>query len=69
MDEHGLMRDLDSGIGEACGGGPAAVTMMVAKQLGADEATVLKYANSGDVTGDRSGVVGYAAAVFYKGES
>jgi len=69
MDEDGLMKDLDRGIGEACGGGPAAVTMMVAKQLGADEATVLKYANSGDVTGDRSGVVGYAAAVFYKGES
>jgi len=69
MDEHGLMRDLDSGIGEACGGGPAAVTMMVARQLGADAAAVLKYANSGDVTGDRNGVVGYAAAVFYKGES
>jgi len=68
MDEHGLMRDLEKGIGEACGGGPAAVTLMVAKQLGADRAEVLKYANSGDVTGDRSGVVGYAAAVFYRGE-
>lgn len=68
MDEHGLMRDLEKGIGEACGGGPAAVTLMVAKQLGADRAEVLKYANSGDVTGDRSGVVGYAAAVFYREE-
>ncbi len=68
MDEVGLMRDLEKGVGEACGGGPAAVTLMVAKQLGADKADVLKYANSGDVTGDRSGVVGYAAAVFYKGE-
>ncbi|ABC76163.1 AmmeMemoRadiSam system protein B [Syntrophus aciditrophicus] len=69
MDECGLIRDLSSGTGEACGGGPAAVTMMVARQLGADKAAVLKYANSGDVTGDRSGVVGYAAAVFYEGES
>lgn len=69
MDERGLIRDLSSGTGEACGGGPAAVTMMVARQLGADKAAVLKYANSGDVTGDRSGVVGYAAAVFYEGES
>jgi MEMO1 family protein len=68
MDERGLLRDLEKGTGEACGGGPAAVTLMVAKQLGADKAVVLKYANSGDVTGDKSGVVGYAAAVFYKGE-
>ena len=67
MDERGLMRDLENGSGEACGGGPAAVTMMVAKQLGANAAAVLKYANSGDVTGDRSGVVGYAAAIFFKG--
>lgn len=67
MDERGLLRDVSSGAGEACGGGPAAVTMMAARQLGADKAVVLKYANSGDVTGDRSGVVGYAAAVFYKG--
>jgi len=63
------MRDLEAGTGEACGGGPAAVAMMAAKQSGADKATVLKYANSGDVTGDRSGVVGYAAAVFYNGEA
>ncbi len=69
LDERGLMNVLDSGSGEACGGGPAAVTMMVAKTLGAGRAAVLKYANSGDVTGDKSGVVGYAAAVFYKGES
>jgi len=69
MDERGLMRDLEAGTGEACGGGPAAVAMMAAKQSGADKATVLKYANSGDVTGDKSGVVGYAAAVFYNGEA
>ncbi len=66
MDEHSLIKDLQSGSGEACGGGPAAVAIMVAKRLGADSSDVLKYANSGDVTGDRSGVVGYAAAVFYK---
>ncbi|OPY13440.1 MAG: hypothetical protein A4E70_00746 [Syntrophus sp. PtaU1.Bin005] len=68
MDEKGLLRDLQRGVGEACGGGPAAVTVMVAKGLGADKAAVLTYANSGDVTGDRSGVVGYAASVFYRGE-
>jgi hypothetical protein len=68
MDEQGLIKDLRSGSGEACGGGPAAVAMIVSKRLGADMSNVLKYANSGDVTGDRSGVVGYAAAVFFKGK-
>jgi AmmeMemoRadiSam system protein A len=34
--------------------------------MGANQAMVLKYANSGDVTGDRSRVVGYSADVFVK---
>jgi AmmeMemoRadiSam system protein A len=34
--------------------------------MGANQARVLKYANSGDVTGDRSRVVGYSADVFVK---
>ncbi|MGZ3607978.1 MAG: AmmeMemoRadiSam system protein B, partial [Syntrophales bacterium] len=50
-----------------CGGGPAAVTMMVSKKLGANRAKLLKYANSGDVTGDKRSVVGYASAIFYNG--
>jgi AmmeMemoRadiSam system protein B len=40
--------------------------MMVSQKLGAKSAALLKYANSGDVTGDKKSVVGYAAAVFYK---
>ncbi len=69
MDADGLFRELESGSSEACGGGPMAVVMMAAKKLGADTGKVLKYANSGDVTGDRQGVVGYAAAAFFKGGS
>ncbi|MGV8079209.1 MAG: AmmeMemoRadiSam system protein B [Syntrophales bacterium] len=61
----GLLRDLARHRCEACGGGPAAVTMMAARALGADWAELLKYADSGDVTGDRREVVGYASAVFY----
>ena len=39
--------------------------MHAARQLGASEAQVLRYADSGDVSGDKSSVVGYlAAAVF-----
>ena len=35
-----------------------------AKQLGARDGRVLRYADSGDVSGDKSSVVGYAAAAF-----
>jgi AmmeMemoRadiSam system protein B len=67
MDGLGLLNDLEKNLSEACGGGPAAVTMMVSKKLGANRAKLLKYANSGDVTGDRRSVVGYASAIFYNG--
>jgi AmmeMemoRadiSam system protein B/AmmeMemoRadiSam system protein A len=69
FDPEGLFKDLAAGACEACGGGPVTATMLAAKGLGADKSKVLKYANSGDVTGDRSGVVGYMAAVMYDSES
>ncbi len=40
--------------------------MMAARKLGAGTGRVLKYANSGDVSGDRSGVVGYVSAIFFE---
>ncbi len=46
---------------EACGGGPIVAVMIAAERLGATSARVTKYANTGDVTGDRSRVVGYSA--------
>lgn len=66
MSPEGLFDDIRNHAGEACGAGPIAVSMMVARELGADTAKVLKYADSGDITGDKNGVVGYAAAVFYR---
>lgn len=60
-DLEGLSRSLASGKAEACGGGPVTAVMLAAQALGANRAVLLKYMNSGDVTGDRSGVVGYAA--------
>jgi hypothetical protein len=36
--------------------------MRAAQQLGARDAVVLNYADSGDVSGDKSAVVGYLAA-------
>lgn len=65
FDPEGLNRRLASGECEACGGGPMAAAMMAARHLGADVAQVLHYANSGDVTGDKSRVVGYMAAAFW----
>jgi AmmeMemoRadiSam system protein B len=46
----------------ACGGGAAIAVMMAARALGAKESRVLKYAHSGEVSGDYDGVVGYLAA-------
>jgi AmmeMemoRadiSam system protein B len=65
FDPEGLSRDLASGSTEACGGGPVVAVLMAAKALGAAGARVLKYATSGDVTGDYSSVVGYMAAAVY----
>jgi AmmeMemoRadiSam system protein B len=61
-DPEGLARTLSMRKAEACGGGPVAAVMVAAEKLGANRAVLLKYMNSGDVTGDRSSVVGYAAA-------
>jgi MEMO1 family protein len=65
-DASGLLDSLGSDSAEACGGGPMAVAMLTAQKLGANNARVLKYANSGDVTGDKSSVVGYTSAIYYK---
>jgi AmmeMemoRadiSam system protein B len=62
----GLLESLENGTAEACGGGPMVVAMLTAHMMNANEAHLLKYANSGDVTGDKSSVVGYAAAVYCK---
>jgi len=66
FDPEGLALDLERGRCEACGGGPVIAVMLAAKALGANRARVLKYANSGDVTGDRWQVVGYVAGALYK---
>ena len=46
----------------ACGGGPAISVLLAARALGARSARVLRYAHSGEISGDFSGVVGYMAA-------
>ena len=45
-------------------GGPTVSVMLAAKALGARDSRVLKYGDSGDVSGDKDAVVGYLAAAY-----
>jgi len=54
------------GKGFACGHAAVAAMLYAARALGANKVQTLKYATSGDVTGDHSSVVGYGAAVVLK---
>jgi hypothetical protein len=65
-DYFSMSRNFQTRVWEACGGAPIVAAMVAAERMGANQAEVLKYANSGDVTGDRSRVVGYSADVFFK---
>lgn len=60
-----LYEDIETGRCEMCGYGPAITAMKVAQAAGAKTGKVLLYRNSGDITRDRSNVVGYLAGVFY----
>jgi MEMO1 family protein len=62
----GLAEDSNRNRCEACGFGTIITTMTISEKCGATASRVLKYANSGDVSGDKSGVVGYLSGVFYK---
>jgi MEMO1 family protein len=46
-----------------CGFGPAVVMLTAARGLGASRTELVKYATSGDVSGDRDMVVGYAGVI------
>ena len=58
-----LLRD---GKSEMCGGAPVIIVMEVARRSGANLGVVFKHANSGDVTGEKDKVVGYASIGLYK---
>ncbi|HAK55390.1 MAG: AmmeMemoRadiSam system protein B [Vicinamibacterales bacterium] len=56
--------ETDRGRFVACGGGPAVAVMDAARRLGATDGAVLRYGDSGDVSGDKDSVVAYLAAAF-----
>ena len=49
---------------EACGMGPVLTSLLLAKKMKWSGPRLVRYANSGDVTGDRNSVVGYAAMAY-----
>lgn len=54
------------GKSEMCGAVPVVITMEVAKRIGANLGILFNYANSGDVTGQKEKVVGYASIGLFK---
>ena len=60
LDPKGLYSVVHAENISMCGYGPAVAMMTAAKRLGATRAELIKYATSGDVSGDRDMVVGYA---------
>lgn len=63
LDARGLFEVVTKEHVSMCGFGPAIVMLTAARTLGATSAELIKYATSGDVSGDREMVVGYAGVV------
>ena len=66
LDPDGLMITLELRPEHACGGGPMVSVLHAATAMGAKTGRVLRYADSGDVSGDKSSVVGYMAAALWR---
>jgi AmmeMemoRadiSam system protein B/AmmeMemoRadiSam system protein A len=62
-DYFSISRNNEVRVWEACGAAPIVAAMIASERLGAAHPRLLKYANSGDVTGDKTRVVGYGALV------
>jgi AmmeMemoRadiSam system protein B len=63
LDPKGLYDVVTQQAISMCGFGPAVTMLTAAKKLGAKSADLVKYATSGDISGDRDRVVGYAGVV------
>jgi len=63
LDEEELYKRCESLNCTMCGYGPVASAIVAAKEMKAKKANLLKYATSGDTSGDFSQVVGYGSIV------
>ena len=66
LDPDKLESQLLSKSVEACGGGAVVAVLRAALAEGANHVEILKYGDSGDVSGDKKNVVGYLAAAVYR---
>lgn len=66
FDYNNLLKDIDRHECEACGAGPIISMMKAASLKDINKSFVLHRSDSGDVTGDKTEVVGYLSAVVYK---
>ena len=64
LDAQEFLRFVQSHRITICGAGPIAAATVFAKERGATQFNLLKYTNSGEVTGDSKSVVAYASAIF-----
>jgi len=65
LNEDELMQRIQRLNISMCGYAPVIAMLSAAKVLGATKASLIKYQTSGDVTGDKSSVVGYAGIIVY----
>lgn len=65
LDARGLFDTVHRESISMCGYGPTVAMLTAARQLGAAKAELVRYATSGDITGDRDEVVGYAGIVVH----
>lgn len=63
LDARGLYDVVTQQHVSMCGFGPVIAMLTAAKKLGGGSAELVKYATSGDISGDRDRVVGYAGIV------
>lgn len=64
IDPRGLYDTVRNEEISMCGYAAAVTALVALKDLGVSQATLIRYATSGDVSGDRDEVVGYAGIVF-----
>ena len=65
MDARGLYDTCRKEEISMCGLGPSVAMLTALRAMGAKNAELVRYATSGDVSGDRDAVVGYAGMIFH----
>ncbi|HUU78188.1 MAG TPA: AmmeMemoRadiSam system protein B [candidate division Zixibacteria bacterium] len=66
LDSDGLLDTVMDNQISMCGPGPVSSAIRISKKLGMKNVELLKYATSGDVSGDKNAVVSYLSAIIKK---